>query len=285
MVGLVGFLIQLADGTAFLVLASLGLAVIFGMMGVINLAHGELITMGAYTTVVASRAGLPLPGAILAAMAVTAFAGMLIERLIVRRLYGRLFDSIIATWGVSLVLTQGMLVLAGPTMPSIGTPLGSVAVGGGSFAAYRLVLIFVAVCLLALAWWLFNRTRFGTYARAAIQRPDIARALGLDVGKVYAATFGVGAALAGLAGGLYAPTMAVVPTMGTGFVVQAFVTVVVGGADVLAGVAPAALALGLVQTGLTARFGTLSGQIGLLLSAILVIRVLPRGLTGWVRRA
>ncbi len=126
------------------------------------------------------------------------------------------------------------------------------------------------------------RTRFGIYARATMQRPDVARALGLDTDRIYAATFCIGAALAGLTGALYAPTMTLVPTMGTGFIVQAFVTVVVGGGDVLVGTAPAAAILGAIQTWLTAAYGTMIGKVGLLLTVIIVVRVMPKGVSGWI---
>ena len=119
-------------------------------------------------------------------------------------------------------------------------------------------------------------TRFGIRARATIANPDMARALGVNTSQVYSLTFALGAGLAGLTGALYAPTMTSVPTMGQAFIVQSFVTVVVGGSDVLVGVAPAAAALGLIQAGLTASSGQLIGQIGLLVAVIIVVRVLAR---------
>ena len=275
---------HLADTIAFLILCSVGLAIVFGMMGVINIAHGEFIMLGAYVTTIASRWGVPLPVAMLLAILVTGLAGVLLERLVIRHLYGRLFDSIVATWAISLIAMQGMLILAGPSMTSVGTPLGDFSAAGYTFSTYRLVLISTAVALLGLVYLVFMHTRFGVYARATIQRPDIARALGLNVNAIYAVTFGLGAALAGLAGALYAPTMSIVPTMGSAFIVQAFVTVVVGGGEALVGTAPAAVALGLIQTALTAQYGTLAGQIGLLLTVIVVIRVLPSGISGWLKR-
>ena len=281
---IIPFSYHLADTIAFLILCSVGLAIVFGMMGVINIAHGEFIMLGAYVTTIASRWGVPLPVAILLAILVTGLAGVLLERLVIRHLYGRLFDSIVATWAISLIAMQGMLILTGPSMTSVGTPLGDFSAAGYTFSTYRLVLISSAVALLGLVYLVFMHTRFGVYARATIQRPDIAQALGLNVNAIYAVTFGLGAASAGLAGALYAPTMSIVPTMGSAFIVQAFVTVVVGGGEVLVGTAPAAVALGLIQTALTAQYGTLAGQIGLLLTVIVVIRVLPSGISGWLRR-
>jgi urea transport system permease protein len=280
----IGFAYQFADTFAFLVLSSIGLAVIFGMMGVINLAHGEFIMCGAYVTVLTARAGLPLPVAMLLGAAVAGVIGVLIEYFVIRRLYARLFDSIVATWAISLIATQGMLIVVGPSIEGLKTPFGSFEVAGLSFSWYRVLLPVVALAVLVGLYLLFVKTSFGVRARATIQKPDMARALGVDTDRVYALTFGLGAALAGLTGALYAPTMTTVPTMGSAFIVQAFVTVVVGGADVLLGAAPAAAVLAFIQSLLTASYGQLIGQVGLLITVIVVVRVLPKGVSGWMLR-
>lgn len=278
------FLYQVGDAFAFLVLAACGLAVIFGMMGVINLAHGEFILCGAYVCATSARMGLPLPLAIFLGALVAGLVGIVVERLVIRHLYGRPLDTIVATWGISMIATQGVLILLGSTMPGAGTPFGSFTVGPYSYSVYRLVLMGAAVATLAALWLVFTRTRFGTLARATIQVPHMAEALGVNTRLVYSLTFGLGAALAGLAGGLYAPTMTLVPTMGGAFVVEAFVVVVVGGADIFLGTAPAALVLGVVKAALTSWYGQLAGQIGLLVAVIVVIRVLPRGISGFLLR-
>ena len=276
---------QFADAFAFLVVSCAGLAIIFGMMGIINLAHGEFIMCGAYVTAMVARAGLPLPLAILAGVVVAGLIGMLVERVVVRHIYHRPLDSIIATWGLSLIATQGVLIMLGSTMAGIGTPLGSFEVGERSYSAYRLVLMGAAITLLVGLYVLFYHTRFGVLARATIQRPDMARALGVDTGRIYSLTFGLGAALAGLAGGLYAPTMTMVPTMGATFIVESFVTVVVGGSDIFVGAAPAAAILAAIRAALTAWYGQLFGQIGLLITVIIVIRIMPGGLSTWIKKS
>jgi urea ABC transporter permease protein UrtB len=273
---------QFGDAFAFLVLSACGLAIIFGMMGVINLAHGEFIMCGAYVTVMATRAGIPLPLSILLGSLVAGIIGMALERFVIRHLYGRPLDTIVATWGVSLIATQGTLILLGSTMQGVGTPFGSFVVGGLSFSTYRIVLIFAALAVLGGLYLLFNRTRFGILARATIQVPHMAESLGVNTRHVYALTFGLGAALAGLTGGLYAPTMTMVPTMGSTFIVEAFVTVVVGGADVFLGTAPAAVVLAVVKAGMTSWQGQLFGQIALLVTVVIVIRLLPRGISGFI---
>ncbi|SMO93687.1 ABC transporter permease subunit [Paracoccus laeviglucosivorans] len=278
------FLYQFGDAFAFLVLSACGLAVIFGMMGVINLAHGEFIMCGAYVSTRAAHAGVPMPLAILLGAACAGIAGMIVELLVIRRLYQRPLDTIVATWGISMIVTQGMLILLGPSMQGVGTPFGSFVVGGYSYSVYRIILMLSAVATLAVLWLMFTRTRFGLLSRATIQVPHVAEALGVNTNLVYSVTFGLGAALAGLAGGLYAPTMTLVPTMGASFMVEAFVTVVVGGADIFLGTAPAALILAVIKAGLTSWQGQLAGQIGLLIAVIIVIRILPRGISGKILR-
>jgi urea transport system permease protein len=269
---------QFGDNFAYLVLAALGLAVIFGMMGVINLAHGEFIMCGAYVTIISAKHGLPLPLAMLLGALAAAIAGIIIERLVIRHLYDRLFDSVVATWAISLIVQQTMLLVAGPSLEGIGTPFGSFSLSDYSFSTYRAVLPAIALGILLALYWLFFKTNYGVCARATIQNARMAQCLGLRTDRLYTLTFALGAGLAGLTGALYAPTMTVVPTMGSNFIVQAFVAVVVGGANVIAGTTPAAGILAIIQTGLTASYGQLFGQIGLLVTVIIVIRLMPQGL-------
>ena len=284
MIEFFAFLYQWGDAFTFLVLSAMGLAIIFGMMGVINLAHGEFIMCGAYVTVLTSRLNLPLPICMLCGALAAGVIGIILERLIIRHLYHRLFDSIVATWAISLIVTQGTLIVAGPSIEGIKTPFGSFNMGSYSFSTYRVVLMAIAVLMLIGLYLLFMKTRFGVRARATIQNPDMAKALGVDTGRVYSLTFGLGAALAGMAGALYAPTTTTVPTMGSAFIVQSFVTVVVGGANALVGTAPAAGILGVIQSLLASGFGQTIGQIGLLITVILVVRILPAGLSGLLSR-
>ena len=272
------FLYQFGDSFAYLTLSALGLAVIFGMMGVINLAHGEFVMCGAYITILTAKAGLPLPLAMLNGAMTAACVGAILEYLIVRHLYNRLFDSIVATWAVSLITQQTMLIFAGPSIEGLSTPFGSFELGDYSFSTYRALLPFFAITVLAALYLLFFRTNYGIYARATIQNAQMAKCLGLRTSRIYSMTFALGAGLAGLAGALYAPTITAVPTMGSSFIVPAFVTVVTGGANVLLGVLPAAGFLGFIQSGMTAAFGQLAGQIGLLITVIFVIRLLPKGM-------
>lgn len=275
---------QFADVFAFLILSAAGLAIIFGMMGVINLAHGEFIMCGVYVTSAAYHAGLPLPLAQACGAVAAGLIGMLLEVTIIRPLYSRPLDSLLVTWGISLVATQGTLIALGSTFPGIDTPGHSFSVGEYSFSSYRMVLFAASLCVLGFVYVLFMRTRFGVHARATMQNPGMAQALGVRKGLIYAVSFGIGTGLAGLCGALYAPTMNLIPTMGASFLVEAFVTVVVGGANVLLGTGPAAIALGAIRAALNAWYGQVAGEIGLLIAVVLIIRVLPDGFSGWLTR-
>jgi branched-chain amino acid transport system permease protein len=270
---------------AILVLVSLGLAVLFGMMGIINLAHGEFLMFGAFGTLAAVRAGLPLPLAMLAATAAVGLFGWLVERLLVRHLYGRMTDSMLATWGLSLIMSQLVVMVFGASTQGIPTPGGSLRVGDYSIASYSLLLIAAAAALLALVYFVFTRTRYGVMARAAVQLPQMAAAVGIDPRRVNALTFTFGAALAGAAGALLAPMVGVMPTMGQAYIARAFMTVIVGGPGVLTGTATASTLLGGVENIVSYLSTPFFGQAALLLLAICVVRVMPTGISGrWQRQ-
>ena len=269
---------------SFLFLSAIGLAVIFGMMGVINLAHGEFMMLGAYITTIVATHGVPLIVAVpLAALGVALF-GAVVEILVVRRLYGRLLDSVAATWAVGLIMSQGILILTGPSMQGVSSPFGSFAIGQTSYAWYRVFLGVVSLALIVFLYLLFMKTRYGLRARATIQNAPIARALGVDTARMYTVTFALGSALAGLAGGLFAPTATIVPFFGTNYIVEAFVTVIVGGANALIGTPIAAALLGGIAATLGTEYGLYIARVGLLLATIIVIRVLPQGVTGLIDR-
>ena len=277
---ILNLLLQFIDSFGFLILSAIGLAVIFGMMRVINLAHGEFITVGAYGTALSHNAGVPLPGAMIVGVVLTTVFGLIVELAIIRRLYGRLLDSMVATWGISLIMIQGLRIVFGSSLPSIGTPLGSVQYGAFSYSTYRLLLAGASLVILGVLYWMFTSTEFGTRAQATIQDEEMSRALGVNTDRMYLLTFGIGSALAGLTGALYAPTMTIVPGMGSTFLVEAFVTVVVGGASVLIGTTGASVLLGGINAVFSNLFGTFAGRMALLITTILVIRVLPQGITG-----
>ena len=276
---------QFLDSFAFIVLSAIGLAVIFGMMGVINLAHGELIMIGAYGTTLAYNAGSPLVLAMVVGVISAAAAGLVIERTVVKRLYQRPLDSMVATWALGITITQLFRIVFGNSLSGIGIPLGSIRYGEFSFSTYRTLLSVVALVVLVSAYLVFTRTEFGIRARATIQDDDTARAMGIDTDRMYTTTFVIGCALAGLTGALYAPALSIVPGMGSSFLVEAFVAVVTGGTSVLLGTTLAAGVLGSVNAFFTNIMGTFIGQVAMLIAAILILRFLPTGLSGIVENA
>jgi branched-subunit amino acid ABC-type transport system permease component len=191
----------------------------------------------------------------------------------------------VVTWGISLILTQGMLLLLGPFMPPIQIPGGSVSVGQYSFSDYWLVMIALAAVVVAALWWGYNRTTFGLQARATMQNAAMARALGVNTDRVYMLTFGLGAGLAGFSGALLAPTTSIAPYMGQQFVAPAFITVVVGGAtNVITGALGSSLMLSLVRTPVGFLFGAFLGLVALLLAALIIIRLMPDGISAWLQK-
>jgi len=276
---------QFGTNGAFLLLSGLGLIVILGMMNIINLAHGELMMLGAYAATVVYQRGVPFPVAALVAFVVVALVGAVLERSIVRRFYGRELGALVVTWGISLILSQGTLLVLGPFMPAIPIPGGSIALGLYSFSVYWLMLIGVCVGVVLALAWLYNRTTFGLQARATMQNAAMARALGVNTDRIYMLTFSLGAGLAGFSGALLAPTTSIMPFMGQQFVAPAFITVVVGGAtNVIAGAVGSSILLSLVRTPVGFAFGAFLGLVALLFAALIIIRLMPNGISAYLQR-
>ena len=274
-------LVQVLYAVASLVIVSAGLAVIFGMMRVINLAHGEFMMLGAYATILATQAGLNLWLAIfIVAPVAVGIIGIALERLVIRRLYGRMVDTMLATWGLSLLLVGIVTSIMGNTTAGVSAPLGSFSIGAYSVSGYTLVIIAVAVVLALALRWLLLKTQLGLIARGTMQNPAMANALGISPSLVYSATFAVGAALSGLAGALMAPLTGVVPTMGGAFVAKAFITVIGGGPAILAGLLGASGLFGAINQLATFVTTPVLGEVALLFAAIVMLRLLPQGITG-----
>lgn len=277
--------LSVLNSIAMLVIVSVGLAVIFGMMGLINLAHGEFLMLGAYMTVTFYRLGLGFwVAAVLGALFVGLF-GVVIERCLVRFLYGRLAAMMLATWGLSLIMIQVVTLIFGTSTHSLPTPLGSFKIGQYSFSDYSIVVDLAALAMLALVYVVFTKTRYGVMARAATMDPTMAAAVGIDVRRVNMLTFGFGAVLAGFGGALLSALAGVVPTFGQQYVGNAFMVVISGGAAVLTGTASASVLLGGVQGLMSNASTAFFGSISLLLVAIVLLRFMPTGISGkWGRR-
>ncbi len=277
---LINLAVSLLTTVSILIIISIGLAVVFGMMGIINLAHGEFLMLGAFFTLSGHRAGLNIWLAMIVAALGVGLVGLLVERLLIQFLYGRLAATMLATWGLSLILVQVVVLIYGPSTQGLPTPLGSVRVGAYSISQYNLLLIAVALALLGLVFVVFTRTRYGTKARAATQLPHMAAAVGVNAKMTNMLTFAFGAMLAGAAGALLAPLAGVLPGMGQAYVGRAFMTVVVGGPGVLTGTASAGALLGTVDSVISNVFTSFLGTAALLVVAIVLLRFLPTGISG-----
>ena len=273
--------IQVLYAIASLALISIGLAIIFGMMRVINLAHGEFLMLGGYAAIVATNHGISIWIAMLVvAPLVVGAIGVVVERLIIRFLYGRMIDTMLATWGLSLFLVGLTTAIFGNTTVGISAPLGSFQIGAYRGSAYTLFVIATALAVLTGVFAVMRFTRLGLIARGTMQNANMAAALGVDPPRVYAVTFGIGAALSGLAGGVLAPVSGVFPTIGVAYVAKSFITVIGGGAAILAGTASASALFGAINQVATYVTTPVFGEVALLAAAIVLIRLLPQGITG-----
>jgi branched-chain amino acid transport system permease protein len=273
--------IQVLYTIASLALISIGLAIIFGMMRVINLAHGEFLMLGGYSAIESTRLGVNIwISMLMVAPVVVGLIGVIVERTIIRWLYGRMIDTMLATWGLSLFLVGLATAIFGNTTVGLSAPLGSFEIGAYRSSAYTLFVIAFAAFLLLGVLLVMRHTRLGLIARGTMQNAEMASALGVNPGRVYAVTFGVGAALTGLAGGVLAPVSGVFPTIGVAYVAKSFITVIGGGAAIVAGTASASALFGTINQIATYATTPVFGEVALLAAAIVLIRVLPQGITG-----
>jgi branched-chain amino acid transport system permease protein len=269
-----------AFSIALLILSSIGLAVIFGSMRIINLAHGEFMMIGGYTCVLCVSHGIPLWIAIVCAGIVTAACGIIIERLLIRFLYGRMIDTMLATWGLSLLLVGLATTLFGVSGRGISPVNGGVTVYGTTMSIYNLAMCVLALVVLALTWSIAKFTRFGILARGTMQNAEIARGMGANSSVIYMATFGFGTALAGIAGAALVPITGVSPTSGIFFIAKAFITVITGGPFPILGTLSAAAIFGTVDASVQYFYTSIAGEISILIIALILLRLLPQGITG-----
>ena len=241
-------------GIASLAIVALGLAVVLGLLGVLNLAHGELVMVGAYCAYVAQSQGWPYLAAVPLALALCALLGWSVERWLVRPLYQRPFDTLVLTWGLSLLLRKSAEAIFGLGYKSLTEPIGGTLV----------------------AW--YRRSRTGTRIQAMVGNPDLARALGIPVRRYASTTFIVGTCLAGLAGVLIAPLVPVQPFMGLDYILMSFFVLVVGGLGSLAGLSTGSALIGGVNSAVSALSDSTGGYLSVLVIAILFLWLRPRGI-------
>jgi urea transport system permease protein len=276
---------------SILLLAALGLAITYGLMGVINMAHGELIMVGAYATYFVQnlfRAHAPgafdwyLACAVPVSFLVAAGVGMILERTVIRWLYGRPLETLLATWGISLVLIQGVRTLFGAQNVQVENPAfmsGGIEVLTDVVLPWsRIVIIFFAFAVLAGMWLLLTRTRLGLFVRSVTQNRAMASCVGVPTGRVDTWAFGLGSGIAGLAGCALSQIGNVGPDLGQSYIVDSFMVVVFGGVGQLAGAVYAALILGLSGKILESWSGAVIAKIAVLVFIIIFIQRRPQGM-------
>lgn len=262
---------------AILFIVTAGLMVIFGVMKIVNFAHGALLTMGAYASFVVTQLkldpwiGLPL------ALVVGVAVGMLVEQVIERPLYKRPLDAILATWGLGIVIGQLIVMAFGREVQFVETPLkGAISVAGVEYSAYRLLLVPIAAGLCLLLTALLSGTRFGVKTRAVIMNEDLARGLGIHSGRIRFITFSLGAALGSLAGALMTPLSSVEPNMGLAYLINAFMLVMVAGYSMVSLLATC-LVFGACQVLVSTFVSPVLGGLTIAVLAAFTLRIRPQG--------
>lgn len=266
--------LNVLSAISLLFIAAIGLAVIFGVMGVVNLAHGEFIMMGAYVSYLVARGGLPVALSFVVAPVAVGLFALLLEPVFFRHLYGRLMESILATWGLSIVLRQAFQLIFGSGYKSVPYATdATISVLGADFSLYRILVMVLALLLCAAIALIEHRTNFGTTARAVMSNAPLASTLGVNTNRVYAGTLIFGAALAGFAGAVVAPLTSAYPAMGLNFLTNAFFAVLVGGLGSLSGLAFAAGSLGVSNEVTAILVDPVWGSVALVAVALVLVRL------------
>ncbi|MFL5260110.1 MAG: urea ABC transporter permease subunit UrtB [Hyphomicrobiales bacterium] len=281
------FLIGISVG-AILVVSAIGLAVIFGVAGVINMAHGQFIMVGAYTAAVVGQYGGNTFLAIPVAFIVVALLGLIVERGVIQWLYERPLETLLATWGVGIILEVVMKVIFGPELYYVGAPRildgGIKIIGRLPYPYYRLFLIGMAILMVALTLYIIFKTNFGLKVRAVRRNRAMSGCLGIDTARVDMLIFMYGSGLAGVAGAILAPIKSVSTTMGFNYAVGSYMVLVLGGVGNLLGVPTGGFLIGEGETLLAYKYNSVIGELLVFIAIVIAIRVFPRGIFGYHER-
>lgn len=280
MTAALGVLTDAALLTLILALASLGLAIVFGLIGVINMGHGAMLTLGAYLTWATTTRGVPFVPAVLVAAAAVAVVGLALEHLVIRHFYDKPFETLLITWGFFLVATEVIKIVFGTDLRNVTNPLpGSLDLRVVELPAYRAVIAGVSLLLLGAAAVLFYLTPLGIKIRALMQNREVASLLGLNIGVTYKLVFVTGSFFAGLAGALISPMLSVDPYIGNIYLVRAFFVVTVGGmGQLVGGTLAGSFLVGGSETLFSLFASQAFSQTVVFALAVVVLRFRPRGL-------
>lgn len=266
--------------TLVLMLAASGLAVIFGLIGVINMGHGAMMTLGAYFTWAVTSAGVPFPLAVIIAAVGVGIVGLLLEHILIRRFYDRPFETLLLTWGFFLVSTEVIKIVFGTDFRNVTNPLpGTISFAGLELPTYRALVSVISIVLMLVVGLLYKKTSLGLRVRALIQNREVASLLGLDVSKLYKQVFVFGAFLAGLAGALISPMLSIDPYIGNVYLVRSFFVVTLGGlGQLVQGTLVGSFVIGGSETLFALATSQVFAQTIVFVLAVILLRFFPRGI-------
>ena len=264
---------------AIIVLVVLGLGIIASMMGIFNFAHGEFVLLGAFTTYLVYKHGLPVWLGMLAAPIVLGAIGLVLERTVIRRFYAAPIVAMLGTYALGLVIRETVRGLIGGLYLSIPEPVvGSYVVGGVQLSKWRLIIIVITALVMTASYLLLTRTAFGLRVRASLENPTLARASGISTDTIYAITFAFGAALAGLAGALVVPIFSLFADLGIRFLIQGFLAVMLGGVGTFEGPVAGAGLIGTLSAALPWAVSPVLADVLVFVIAIVIVKLRPGGL-------
>ena len=266
--------------TLILALAAFGLAIIYGLVGVINMGHGAFLTLGAYLTWAATTSGIPFILSVILATIGVGIVGLILEHLIIRHFYDKPFDTLLLTWAFFLIMTEIIKIVFGTNFRNVVNPLpGAIDLGLVEIPIYRGVIGLVGLALIGGTAYVLYQTTLGIKIRAMIQNREMASLLGLNIGRMYKLVFTIGAATAGLAGGLISPILSVDPYIGNIFLVRSFFVVIVGGVGhLLGGTLVGSFLIGGSETIFALFSKQAFAQTVVFLLAIVILRFRPAGI-------
>ena len=273
------FLLNFVYVSAILALVALGLAMVFGLLGVMNMAHGEFVMLGAYSAYVVQTAQISFFWAIPLAIFVSAILGFLIEWSVIRHLYNRTFDTLLATWGLAILIRKGVEVVFTRDYKSVNQVVpGTVEIFGVNYPAYRLILISIIIGIFVVLLLWYQRSKVGLRVRAMVQNPGLAAAIGIDIAILSRVTFVIGVSTAGLAGALLAPLVRVEPYIGLDYLLSSFFILVVGGLGSIEGLLIGSTIIGGTDAIISTIFDKTAGYMSVLIISILFLWLRPDGI-------
>lgn len=273
-------ILNLAWQISALALVTLGLAIVFGKLGIMNMAHGEFVMIGAYAPVITSSLGLPAWLQLPVCLLTVALIALAVEKAIIRHFYGRMFDSLLATWGVAILLREGVELIFGRGYQSVSTPItGTINILGADYPGYRVAVIAGIIAGSLLLYWWNAHSKVAIRIKAMVGNPELAEAVGINTARLSAGAFVFGCCTAGLAGLILAPTIRVEPMMGLDYLIRSFFALVVGGLGSLEGLGIGAGIIAGTQSIVGAIASQTYGYLAVLVLSILFLWLKPDGIS------